>query len=297
MYNADNNIKEVITVNHYVYETTNLINGKKYIGKRSCDCSIEEDKYIGSGKYIKNSIKKYGKENFKKEILQICESEEMAYEWEKVYIEQVKAYDNHNYYNIARGGDGLGSLQMKELWENEEFRNKAVKGMKGKKHSEETKKKMSEAHKGKSISEETKNKMSQAQKGKELSEETKIKIRTSKIGHKHSESTKLKLRNAQTGKKHSQETKNKMSESRKGEKSYWYNKERSKEMKYKLSKKVVLLNTGQVFNSLAEAADFIGIKSKSDIVGCCKGKRKTSGKINGERAKWAYLEDYTGEII
>ena len=73
-------------MNHYVYETTNLINGKKYIGKRSCKCPIEEDKYIGSGTILKVAIKKYGKENFKKEILQICENEEMAFEWEKFYI-------------------------------------------------------------------------------------------------------------------------------------------------------------------------------------------------------------------
>ena len=42
-------------MNHYVYEITNLINGKKYIWKRSCKCSIEEDKYMGSGKLLKKS--------------------------------------------------------------------------------------------------------------------------------------------------------------------------------------------------------------------------------------------------
>lgn len=31
---------------HYVYEITNMINGKKYIGKIICNCLIEEDKYM-----------------------------------------------------------------------------------------------------------------------------------------------------------------------------------------------------------------------------------------------------------
>ena len=106
-------------MNHYVYETTNLINGKKYIGKRSCHCSIQDDKYMGSGNLIVKAIKKYGVENFKKDILQICENEDMAYEWEKVYIEQVRAYDNSNYYNIAFGGCGFSSGQVKNMWKND----------------------------------------------------------------------------------------------------------------------------------------------------------------------------------
>ena len=55
-------------MNHYVYEITNLINGMKYIGKRSCKCNIEDDRYMGSSFIVKNAIKKYGIENFKKEI-------------------------------------------------------------------------------------------------------------------------------------------------------------------------------------------------------------------------------------
>ena len=35
---------------HFVYETTNLINGKKYIGKHSTDDL--NDGYLGSGKAI-----------------------------------------------------------------------------------------------------------------------------------------------------------------------------------------------------------------------------------------------------
>ena len=39
-------------MNHYVYKITNLVNDKKYIGKRSCHCSIEKDDYMGSGKEL-----------------------------------------------------------------------------------------------------------------------------------------------------------------------------------------------------------------------------------------------------
>lgn len=53
---------------NYIYMTTNLINGKKYIGKHKGELN---DSYLGSGTLLLRAIKKYGKENFKKEILYI----------------------------------------------------------------------------------------------------------------------------------------------------------------------------------------------------------------------------------
>jgi hypothetical protein len=50
-----------------IYKTTNLINGKIYIGKH--ETSDLNDTYMGSGKVLMNAIKKYGKDSFKKEIL------------------------------------------------------------------------------------------------------------------------------------------------------------------------------------------------------------------------------------
>ena len=49
----------------YIYRTTNLINGKTYIGQHK----RRPGRYFGSGLLLKNAIKKYGKENFKVEIL------------------------------------------------------------------------------------------------------------------------------------------------------------------------------------------------------------------------------------
>ena len=62
---------------HYVYEITNNINGRKYIGKHSTNNL--NDNYMGSGKALLKAINKYGIENFSKNILIICESEKEAY--------------------------------------------------------------------------------------------------------------------------------------------------------------------------------------------------------------------------
>ena len=52
----------------YIYRTNNLINGKMYIGKKVSTKFLAE-KYLGSGKLLKKAVNKYGKENFKVELL------------------------------------------------------------------------------------------------------------------------------------------------------------------------------------------------------------------------------------
>jgi len=83
-----------------IYMTTNLINGRKYIGLDSKN----NPKYLGSGKALKLAIAKYGKENFNKEILCYCGSMEELLEKEKYYIKEYDAVNSKKFYNIAEGG-------------------------------------------------------------------------------------------------------------------------------------------------------------------------------------------------
>lgn len=263
-------------MNHYVYETTNLINGKKYIGKRSCNCPIEDDEYIGSGKAFKCAVKKYGKENFKKEILQICENEEMAYEWEKVYIEQVKAYENPVYYNITKGGEGtLGLL-----------------------HSEQAKLKISSASKTLWSNSNHRKYMKMVLKKRHSNPNYKKKLRENWIGEKNpnfyglSAEVKLKLSNKRKKLWENDEYRKKVLKSREGTQSGskhpMYGRRGSKNPN---SIKIICLNNMKVYNALSDVYRDTGIDTGS-LCKCCKGKVKSAGKINGEPAKWMYYEDY-----
>ena len=88
----------------YIYETTNLINGKKYIGKHKSD--VFDVKYKGTGKIIRKAIDKYGWDNFDCKILQECDSREELNTQEKYWIEKFDATNSDDYYNIAQGGEG-----------------------------------------------------------------------------------------------------------------------------------------------------------------------------------------------
>ena len=58
----------------FIYLTTNLVNGKRYIGQHTTNNL--QDGYLGSGVLILKAIEKYGTENFQREILCYCETQE-----------------------------------------------------------------------------------------------------------------------------------------------------------------------------------------------------------------------------
>ena len=85
-----------------IYKTTNLLNGKFYIGKDF----YNNPNYLGSGVLLKKAIKKYRRENFTKEILQTCTSRQELNLAEQEWIKKLDARNLNIAYNIALGGDG-----------------------------------------------------------------------------------------------------------------------------------------------------------------------------------------------
>lgn len=190
----------------YVYKTTNLINGKIYIGKHQ---RFEFDhKYYGSGKILLAAIKKYGRENFKVTVLLWCKTVE---ELDKAEINFIKAFDARNTkkgYNIAKGGNGFhkghkpwnkgktdcysketlkkigeGAKKSNHIWKATEA---ARKVNTGRKYTKEHRENISAAsmgkpgtNTGKSFSDEHKRKISESNRGKHnvpMSEEAKEKL-------------------------------------------------------------------------------------------------------------------------
>lgn len=114
----------------FIYEWTNMLNGKKYIGSHA---GTIDDGYIGSGKVFQRAIKKHGIENFTRAIIEYVEVEDRQYllQREKFHLDEVNAYYSADYYNVAKdviGGDTKAgwtderrqefSNQIKQIWAN-----------------------------------------------------------------------------------------------------------------------------------------------------------------------------------
>jgi len=177
---------------HFVYLTTNKISGKEYIGDHST--KNIKDSYLGSGIALKDAIIKYGKENFKREILELFETKEEAFNAQEKYINEYNTLVPNGYNISPTGGNEITggavsndtkikmSIAKTGIKFTEDHKNNLKRSHIGLKQSKETIQKRISKTKGKKRSQEFKDRLK-----KPKSEETKRKIRESMIGIKHTE--------------------------------------------------------------------------------------------------------------
>lgn len=133
---------------YIVYRTTNLVNGKYYIGKHKCQSP--NDGYLGSGTLLKQAIKKHGRGSFRREILHQCDTEEQAYQLEQQIVTE-SLMNDPQCYNMRTGGDGGFTRTLPPG-----THDGANNPMYGRQHSEETKELIRQKALGRKHSEETK---------------------------------------------------------------------------------------------------------------------------------------------
>lgn len=164
---------------YYLYQITNTVNNKIYIGVHKTNNL--NDGYMGSGKVIQSAIEKYGLYNFKKDILEFFENAELMYAKEKEVVDDDFLL-REDVYNLRRGGvggfDHLNKTGKNTQWIDNDSRCKKITkrisdkwkrgdyanttfsrsdvfieaaktSFSGKKHSDETKVKISEKMKSK----------------------------------------------------------------------------------------------------------------------------------------------------
>jgi group I intron endonuclease len=183
---------------HFIYKTTNLINNKFYVGIHSSD--VLDDNYLGSGIYLRNSIKKYGRKNHKRDILEFFPDRKALSDREENMVNE-EILKDPLCMNLKSGGEFVGMLGYRHSKESLEKISKNRKGkcigednhMFGKKHSSDTIKKIKDngiflsgennPFYGKTHTKEIKEKIRKSHTGKKASEETRKKMRLSKIGN------------------------------------------------------------------------------------------------------------------
>lgn len=201
-----------------IYCITNLINQKKYIGFTSQEPSSRWNRHInGSGITISKAIQKYGKDNFKFEVILQGLNRDDVLSMETYFIETMNTL-SPNGYNLTTGGEGLinpsietrerMSLSQKKLWKSDEHKLKMLNASKNRPPvANETKIKLSILRSGKNNpfygkmhSQETKLKSSDKLKGKipwnkgmKTSDKTRRKQSESRIGKTWGENQRSKM--------------------------------------------------------------------------------------------------------
>lgn len=196
-----------------IYCHTHIASERRYIGltkmsmmKRWNRHTYDALKRSRSKSHFHNAIRKYGKDAFDHEVLQICDSLEEANVAEIQWIEFHDTRNPVRGFNIMKGGSPTQHRAPKNPWDRPEYRAKCTgrvlslkqraaisSRMTGQEKSSDVKKKISASLRGRTLSDETKKKISESGKGKILDLETRSKISKSNTGKRHSEESKLRM--------------------------------------------------------------------------------------------------------
>lgn len=198
---------------YVIYQTTNLLDGKVYVGKHKTQ--VLDDKYLGSGLHLRRAIRAHGKENFHKKILFVFDNEDdMTHKEIEIVTEEFCLRDDT--YNIALGGQGGGIFKGHSHTDGTRRKmsiaRKGVKALGGEDHPMWGKFGSDNPNFGSKRSDEVKMNMSKAQKGKPKSEEFKSKVSKTLKGKPKTDSMREKLSRSLKGKPKSEETKQRMRE-------------------------------------------------------------------------------------
>lgn len=288
----------------FVYITINMVNGKKYLGQRKFSDGWED--YLGSGKMFKQAVEKYGKENFKRVIVQFCYSEEELNDVEYKLSVDLNAVKSKDWYNMVYGGgtttgwdmpqetrDKIGVKTKERLSDKTNHPCYGKPGLIGEKNpmfgvspkermDEETYQRWYDEHipYWQSLKEKNKGKHlwgdgPNPNSGQHLSDEQK-----ENLSKKAKERYKNQENHPMYGKHHSEESRNKMSEAKKG-----------KVHLYKC-KPVYCIELNKCFYAATYAEGKLNISAQG-IGKCCMGKQHTAGKHpeTNEPLHWIYAED------
>ena len=261
-----------------IYLWTNLVNNKVYIGQTQNLYQRMQQYYSEREKRCINlALSKYGFDNFDIDILEKDINVADLDKYEQYWMDYYESYDLKKGYNVCKEAGTtrgyhhtdedkhkMSEIVKKRLQEHPEYiKCGSDNPMFGKKVSVETRAKISEGLKG------NQNAKGKTWKMPEGFGERQRQFMLGKqycLGRKLSPETRAKIAESNRRRVISDESKKKMSESHKG----------------KTTKKVKCVELDIIFDSIGEAAEFVGV-DRSGIGACLRGAQKTSAGFHWER--------------
>ena len=287
-----------------IYKITNLINKKIYIGKDT----TSDTNYFGSGLLINRAFKKYGKENFTKEVIDITDDCDELSKKEIYWISQYNSTDKKIGYNITPGGDGGNTLSnhpdldliKEKISKNSHTKGKTYEEAFGEERAKEYKEKLSKSNSRHNLRK-TYEELYSIEKSesikKIIAQNTKDSW-TNDRKQKHSENSKLNIHNSLLSEKSIENNRK-------------YLEERWNKWKYdeeNLIKKMIIDNSindlieytkkipNTLFNNRKEFYKFIG-KDLQKIIKYEFNKRRKPNSLNEENKVKIYIDSKEYESI